>query len=150
MTKTWGPHVWYLFHGLAEMIKDDCFIKHRDEIFNIIKLACQCLPCIHCANHAKEYTRRVLPYHFKDKEHLKKFLFDFHNAVNKKTSKSQFANFEIYKKINLKQVIINFNIIFSKSPSKVTGFNENFTRKAVIKKLNVFMNKHHNDFIWIK
>ena len=150
MTKSWGPYVWQLFHSLAEMIHEDAFVKHRKEIVNIIKQICQTLPCNYCARHAKEYTRRLFPHHLRSKEQLKQYLFDFHNVVNKKTLKSKFTNFEIYKKINLKQVIINFNIIFSKRTSRVSGFTDIITRKKIIKNLNEFMNKNSNDFTPIK
>lgn len=146
MTKRWGPHIWYLFHGLAEMIHEDAFTKHKEELVNIIKTICQNLPCAHCRIHAKEYTKKITPRHFRNKDHLKQYLFDFHNAVNKKTSKPQFTNFEIYKKINLNQVVTNFKEIFSKATSKISGFNDVIVRRKIINNVITFINKNKKDF----
>jgi len=59
MTKTWGPCTWYLFHSLAEKIKDEHFSALRLEMLVMIKQFCSLLPCPECANHASEYMRRL-------------------------------------------------------------------------------------------
>ena len=37
MTKTWGPCTWFLFHTLAEKIREEHFMKLKPELINIVK-----------------------------------------------------------------------------------------------------------------
>ena len=40
MTKYWGPSTWFLFHTLAEKIKDDKFPEMKLELLSIIRQIC--------------------------------------------------------------------------------------------------------------
>ena len=37
MAKEWGPCTWYLFHTLAEKVKNDSFLLVKDGLISIIK-----------------------------------------------------------------------------------------------------------------
>ena len=51
MTKLWGPPTWFLFHTLAEKIKEDKFDTMKIDIINMIKRICRNLPCNDCSGH---------------------------------------------------------------------------------------------------
>jgi len=80
----WGKSTWYLFHTLAEKIKDEYFLQKRKEILDLIFLICKNLPCPICSDHAKEYLNSINFNNIQTKQSLKRMLFDFHNSVNAK------------------------------------------------------------------
>lgn len=80
----WGKSTWYLFHTVAEKIKDEYFLQKRKEILDLIFLICRNLPCPICSEHAKEYLNSINFNNIQTKQSLKRMLFDFHNNVNAK------------------------------------------------------------------
>ena len=40
MTKTWGPCTWYLFHTLAEKVKEESFPLIKDSLISLIIRIC--------------------------------------------------------------------------------------------------------------
>ena len=71
MTKTWGPCTWFLFHTLAEKIREEHFMKLKPELINIVKNICSNLPCPECKQHAmaKIKTLKEKHHRLKEKEH---------------------------------------------------------------------------------
>jgi hypothetical protein len=55
----WGEPTWYLFHALAEKVKEDRFQAIRGELLNTIYVICKNLPCPLCANHATQYMNAI-------------------------------------------------------------------------------------------
>ena len=49
MTKTWGPCTWYLFHTLAEKVKEESFPLIKESLISLIIRICSNLPCPECA-----------------------------------------------------------------------------------------------------
>lgn len=87
----WGPATWYLFHTLAEKIKDDRFLLLKNQLIMLIKNICTSLPCPDCATHSTHLLSTYRNYHLiHTKEDFKQFLFNFHNIVNGKTQKEIF------------------------------------------------------------
>ena len=80
----WGAPTWYMFHTLAEKVKEDCFGALRRELLNVIFTICANLPCPDCASHASEYMRGINFNAIKTKQNLKDLFFNFHNVVNEK------------------------------------------------------------------
>ena len=113
----WGKYTWFLFHTLAEKIKCDEFDKYKNLIIKIIISICSCLPCPVCTKHATEYLRMYPIQSVKNKDELKRYIFIFHNTVNKKKNK-EIQNpkiLEMYKKGNLGAIITIFNRTFKTS-----------------------------------
>lgn len=106
MTKTWGPCTWFLFHTLAEKIKDDHFESNKVLLINMIKRLCDNLPCPECAGHARSQMNSLNITNIKSKEDLKNMLYSFHNLVNQRTNKPNFPKEELDKKYN-KAITIN-------------------------------------------
>ena len=88
---TWGRPTWKFFHVLSIKIKDEYFQQLRPEMLNIINSICSNLPCPKCAEHARQYMNTVNFNSILTKEDFIKFLFIFHNEVNKR------KNYPVFK-----------------------------------------------------
>jgi len=82
MTKTWGPCTWYLFHTLAEKIKEEYFSEHKNELISLFVNICSNLPCPECAHHAGYQMSKLKSQNITTKQQLKEILYSFHNIVN--------------------------------------------------------------------
>ena len=74
MTKTWGPCTWYLFHSLAEKIKEEHFSDLRLGLLSIMKEICSSLPCPDCAGHATHFMTRLNVNRIQTKNDMKMML----------------------------------------------------------------------------
>lgn len=80
----WGEPTWFLFHTLAEKIKDEHFQQIRVELLNNFYAICSNLPCPDCANHAKAYMDGINFNTIRTKEDLQRLFHTFHNVVNQR------------------------------------------------------------------
>ena len=104
--KIWGPAIWFLFHTLAEKIKEESFHYIRVELLNNIYSICVNLPCPVCSAHAKEYMEKINFNTIRTKEDLKNMLFQFHNNVNLRKNVYLFPREQLDEKYS-KAVTIN-------------------------------------------
>ena len=86
--KQWGNACWYLFHTLAEKIKPE-YVEDIVILKNLIINVCYNLPCPICSTHARHNLSKLSTKHINTKEGLKRFLWEFHNIVNKQLYKPQ-------------------------------------------------------------
>lgn len=117
MTKVWGPCTWYLFHTLAEKIKEDRFNIIKTELIDLIKQICRSLPCQDCAGHATNRLRQLNVNKIKSKNELKVMLLDFHNEVNVRINKPKFSIVELntkYSMANTGSIIQHFLHIWNR------------------------------------
>jgi hypothetical protein len=70
----WGEPTWFLFHTLAEKVRDDRFDQIKNGLFSHIVAICGILPCPICAQHASEYMRRLQINAIRNKKDLKEML----------------------------------------------------------------------------
>ena len=141
----WGPPTWYLFHTLAEKIKDEYFLSLRAELINNIIAISRNLPCPRCAAHASEYMSKININSIRTKEDLKNILFTFHNDVNGRTGSPQFSYDELSNKYSVaitKNVIHTFFIFFQDKSFNVTAIANNMHRARVIESLKTWFNKN--------
>jgi hypothetical protein len=111
----WGPSTWFLFHTLAEKIKEENFDNLKNELLDLIKNICMNLPCPNCSNHATQYIQNLNYVSIRSKNDLKMFLFNFHNDVNRRRNVKQFSLEELnskYSKSNTLNIINNFISVF--------------------------------------
>jgi hypothetical protein len=119
----WGPSTWFLFHTLAQKVKENEFERIKEELLNNIKSICMNLPCPTCREHATLYIQRLNYNSIKTKEDLKLFLFNFHNEVNIRKNVPLFLYQELedkYSIANTVNIIKNFIEVFQ---YKNKGFN---------------------------
>lgn len=146
-TKTWGKHIWYFFHILAERITEEGYINLKNEICYIISYICKHLPCVICTEHATTYIRYKLnPRLLDTKDKLKEFLFTFHNSVNERLNYKPFTDFNIYKKGNLRLSFYNFKIIYIKNYDPYRGFHETLGRKRLVQYIEELFRKYPHYF----
>jgi len=146
----WGEPTWFLFHTLAEKIKDTEFAVVRTEILNIIFLIASNLPCPDCANHAKEYLNKINFNAIQTKEQLKECMFQFHNSVNKKKGMPLFNRNDLdekYSKANLKPIINNFIRYYTSSTGSFKLISDDVYRKKIVKNMNQWIESHLSSFI---
>lgn len=111
----WGPSTWFLFHTLAEKIKEEDFDNLKNELIDLIKSICMNLPCPNCSNHATQYIQNLNYVSIRNKNDLKIFLFNFHNDVNRRRNVKLFSLDELnfkYSKSNTFNIINNFVSVF--------------------------------------
>lgn len=132
--KTWGNTIWYLFHGLIHNLDDNKFNEFKEDFLYIFKTISNNLPCPDCSKDAKEVISKTNFNIINSKIEMEKYIFNFHNHVNKKLKKKEFEFYqlEMYKKINIDAVINNFIIIFSKKSNVPELMATTFIRQNVI------------------
>lgn len=144
----WGHNTWIFFHCLAEKLKENS--THLiPEILNYYKMICACLPCPLCREQATRLLKTYKLYkQITTKEALKRFVYEFHNIVNKKTNKQQQPKeiLDNYASHDLYNDFVNWNKTFRIN---------NYNMKASIDKINIknvkqdiyrFLVKHNQHF----
>lgn len=129
----WGPAIWYFFHGIAEKINTDKFNDQKNNLFNILNIVCDNLPCPECSEHAISEIRKINIQNVTSKDLYKDLLLEFHNRVNIRLKKPTFSREQLdekYKTINLKAVMNNFNIAYNYSV-----YNEKLLQNSLKKKM---------------
>jgi len=107
----WGQPTWFLFHSLAEKVREEAFASIRMELLNIIVKICNFLPCQYCADHATHYLNGINFNTIQTKSDLKIMLWQFHNSVNerKKYTIMPLEDLDVkYSKSNIQAIIQNF------------------------------------------
>lgn len=140
----WGEATWFLLHTLSYKIKSEAFLQIKEDILQIIYTICTNLPCPTCSNHAKEYLDTNKLFLINSKDGLQKFLYTFHNVVNKRKGYAFFdyAEFEDkYSKAITNSIIQNFMFYF-RDKSRVTKLMaSDFNRTHIVKMLTNWFQK---------
>jgi hypothetical protein len=141
----WGEPTWFLFHTLAEKVREDIFPQVRMDLLNVIYTICNNLPCPDCANHATEYMNKVNFNTIQTKQQLKDLLFHFHNEVNKRKGYPLFPRSELdekYSKAVTMKIIQNFMLHFEDKHTSIRMIARDMYRKRVAVELKNWFNKN--------
>lgn len=95
--KQWGHVIWQFFHTLACKLKDT-ESAHVRELLHIFISICHNLPCPYCRTDAVELLNKANTSIVNTKADLIRFMWQFHNIVNKKLGKREML-FEKHKHI---------------------------------------------------
>ena len=146
--KAWAPLTWFLFHCLAENIKEISFNKQIESVIYHIKNICRCLPCPYCASDATKVLDTFDYSILKTKFDLKLFLFNFHNIINRKLKKKQYEYeiLESYKKINFLKCIDDWKKYFKTFEKNYKDFITPKLRIDCVSKFLDYLNKNRDDF----
>ena len=131
---SWGEPTWFLFHTLAEKIKESSFNDVRAGFLNIVYTICVNLPCPDCATHAKQFLDGSNFNAITTKAQLKKFLFDFHNLVNQRKHFPIYPFKELdnkYSTANTKNIIYYFIYSFEKKNKSIRLIADDIHRQRV-------------------
>jgi hypothetical protein len=141
----WGEPTWFLFHTLAEKIKDENFHSIRLDLINTIVTICKNLPCPDCANHATEYMNKINFASIKTKQDLKLMLFQFHNAVNEKKHFPLFSVNDLdtkYSRANTFNIIQNFMYYFQDKNHSIRMIANDIYRSRIAEQLKMWFNNN--------
>ena len=140
--KTWGNNIWYLFHGLIQKLDDSQYDIWKNDFIYIFTTISSNLPCPECSNDANNIIKKTNFKNINSKEDLKKFIFNFHNYVNKKLKKTEFKYEEltIYDNINIDNVINNFILIFKLNANIPQLMSQSFHRQNTLPSIIVKFN----------
>jgi len=140
--KDWGNAVWFLFHTLAEKLKDE-YISELPILVSHITSICNNLPCPDCQKHASKTMELANKTAIaSSKNDLIDFLWRFHNDVNRRTKQAFFSkeSLDKYKTANTINVVNNFiRIMIATSNNEKTmlyGFHRSIYMKKFIKYMN--------------
>lgn len=132
----WGEPIWFLFHTLAEKIKQEHFQSKKYELIELVKNICANLPCPKCCDHATAYMKRLNLESIKTKRDLKDFLYKFHNEVNQRKNFPDFPHEELdakYKGANTVSVINYFIGIYKEKSGSVQMIATEMTRMRILR-----------------
>jgi hypothetical protein len=141
----WGEPTWFLFHTLAEKVKEEYFHTIRYELLNTIVIICKNLPCPDCANHATEYMKKVDFNSIRTKQDLKLMLFQFHNVVNQKKQFPLFSINELdskYSNANLVNIIQTFMFYFQDKSHSIRMIANDIYRSRIADQLKIWFNNN--------
>jgi hypothetical protein len=147
----WGEPTWFLFHTLAEKVKEDRFLQIRMELLNVINTICNNLPCPNCAQHASEYMNNLNFNAIQTKQQLKHMLFVFHNEVNKRKGVPLFPETELdakYSTANLLPILQTFMHHFEDKHYGYRMMASDFSRSNIAANLKQWFAKNINSFAY--
>jgi hypothetical protein len=141
----WGEPTWFLFHTLAEKVKEDMFAQIRVDLLNIIYTICNNLPCPDCANHATEYLNKINFKSIRTKEQLKNLLYVFHNEVNARKGYPLFPRSELdekYSKSITVRIVQNFMVHFEDKYTSIRMIARDMYRNRISIQLKQWFNSN--------
>ena len=145
----WGEPTWFLFHTLAEKIKQEYFNEYKHELFEIIKTICNTLPCPNCANHATEYMKKIYFQNIRYKEDLQRMLWAFHNEVNTRKGFAIFPFEDVstkYSTANTRNIIHHFIRHHKDKHASLRMIADDFHRSRVSNNLQSWFMQHIDIF----
>jgi hypothetical protein len=103
----WGQPTWMMLHTLSCKVKEESFPKIRKQLLELIYTVCTNLPCPECAAHSKSYLDAINFNTIQRKEDLKRLLFEFHNAVNRRKGYALFdyKDYDKYSNVNTNLIL---------------------------------------------
>lgn len=145
----WGEPIWTFFHTLAQKILPEHYELKSRELFDIIKLICNNLPCPICTEHATKYLNKINFFSLKTKDDLKLMLFQFHNEVNTRKKYSQFPLSELdskYERAITINVINNFLLSYRKKSRNLQMIATEMNKVAAYKTVYSWLTKNLDIF----
>lgn len=139
----WGEPTWFLFHTLAQKVKEEHFDLIKRDLFTKIILICSNLPCPTCADHASVYMSKINFSAIKTKKDLIDMLFNFHNVVNSQKKYSIFPYSELepkYTRAVTINIIQNFMVHFDTKIYNVQLIANNMHKSRLVISLKQWFN----------
>ena len=85
----WGPELWDVLHAMSFAYPQHPNMKQKVDAWNFFNALTTMLPCKMCGKHCKEFINNNPP-NVENGDELSKWLWMFHNAVNKRLGKEEF------------------------------------------------------------
>jgi hypothetical protein len=147
-TGTWGPPTWRFLHTLAWKIREDRFAAIFPQLFVFIARICTYLPCPECSRHATGFLRTVYVPGVKKRADLINILHVFHNKVNARLSKPEFAHggLDQYQSVSVIGAYNEFVRHFNTN-GNMNLITESFHRRRLLAELRVWVIGNINAFV---
>lgn len=91
MTSVWGPSLWHSLHTISFNYPVNPSEEDKKHYYSFIKSISSILPCKYCRDNFKENIKkpnlRLNKCVFKNRETLSKWMYNFHEQVNKNLGK---------------------------------------------------------------
>lgn len=145
----WGEPTWFLFHTLAEKVKESDFMDIRSGLLHIIFTICSNLPCPICATHAKEYLNGINFNAIQTKGQLKQLMYQFHNTVNARKDVPPFPYSQLDQKYSTAvtvNIIRNFVAVFNRKNKNIRLLADDMQRDTIVVNLKTWFNEHIGQF----
>ena len=134
----WGEPTWFLFHSLAQKVKEEHFAIVKNELINTIYTICKNLPCPMCATHATQFMNSVNFSTIQNKKDLIDLLWRFHNEVNVKKNVPIFPYEQLqekYSRANLVNIIQLFMYHFKDKHASLRMIADDMFRQKLAVKM---------------
>ena len=145
----WGEPTWFLFHTLSVKIREEEFVRIKDDLLNMIYSICINLPCPICSDHAKEYFKTVNFKAIQSKPQLIDFFHQFHNMVNKRKNVELFPRDQVeekYGKAITQNIFLYFQRGFKDESYNPKHISDQYIRQRVLKSFNEWFYKNASAF----
>jgi hypothetical protein len=146
---TWGEPTWLFFHTMAIKVREESFAAVRGGVLNLIYTVCMNLPCPDCSVHAKKYLDSNNLFGVRSKAELKRFLYDFHNSLNRRKSVTTLTYEELDQKYigaNTKNIVYYFIASFEKKNKSIRLIADDIHRKLVSGNIKAWINENIQHF----
>ena len=147
MIQNWSHPTWNFLHTFVEKINKNYFLNNKKEILELLISIMSILPCPTCRIDATNYMKKIKPEIIKNKEHLKKLFFQFHNYVNVKTKKREFDISILikYENMSIYEVSKTFFSAMYNYKQKGIYMYDSFYRKKVIKNISDYLQNNSKE-----
>ena len=144
----WGNATWFILHVLAEKLRPESehIIPH---LIHHIESLCANLPCPDCADHASRLFSTANLSTIKDRESLRKFLYELHKLVNEKLGKHTPSYSEcnqLYARGNTNKIIRHFFAVMANIRSHDKAMIYGFRRTQCLQGFAHFLDAHSDFF----
>ena len=86
----WGNHQWTTLHIMAAVYPTQPSKERQEAMLQYLNGMSYNLPCPQCSYHCTDYFHNNPPM-LDSRDNLKKYIYDFHNSVNKRLGKRELS-----------------------------------------------------------
>jgi len=144
----WGNATWYLFHTLSYKLNVSDS-EHAKDLLNVFVGICDNLPCPICRKDAVMMLKGANKNLVTTKSDLSRFMWQFHNLVNKKLGKPEIT-FDVhnakYEKANTNNVIAHYIRVMSKKMRNMNAMADTMTQQQNVQSFIIYMRNNIHRF----
>lgn len=144
----WGPITWNLLHTIVEKVYIDKFDNCKNDIYTMISLICNSIPCPICKENAITYLNKNKIKNASTKEKLKRYVFDLHNEANIHANNPihDISILNQYEKLRFSDVFLKYNSLYSKNRSDDIHYS--FRKTINLRDLHKLLVKNTHNFTY--
>lgn len=144
LIQEWGNATWYLFHTLSHKLKDS-ESAHAADLLALFVSICKNLPCPICREDATKMLSGSKTRLVSTKADLIRFMWQFHNLVNRKLKKPEMTfdeHNEKYAQANTNNVVSFYIYVMSKNANNARAMLDSFKRQDNTKEFKKYFSEN--------